>query len=192
MITQIDKQTLDFLAKKKLTFNQFCMCLMIYHQDVVGIIKYTNEIGFITGGTVMKPDKREVNELEDLIQRGYIRHSFVDKKDYFSLDNFSVTEKFTKGFLDRFDEYAEELWKLYPKEGMISNKTFPAKSVDYDEYKDKYIGILKGDITIHELNMERLRTYIKTHQYAEMGIIKYIGSRHWENLTDNARKIRLH
>lgn len=194
MITRIDSQTLDFLAKKKLTFNQFCMCLLVFHQDVAGILKYTNEIGYITGGTVLRADRKEVNELEDLINRGYIKHTFLDKSDYYSLDNFSVTEKFAKGFLDRFEEYAKELWALYPKEGMINNNTFTAKSVDYDEYKDKYTSILKEDIEIHKINIDRLRAYLKTHKYAEMGIMKYIGSRHWENLTDiaNERKIRLH
>lgn len=192
MITQIDEQTLDFLGKKRLTFNQFCMCLMIYHQDIKGIIKYTNEVGFITGGTVMKPDKTEVNELEDLLKRKYLKHTFIDKNDYYSLDNFSVTDAFSKGFLDGFDECAKELWTIYPKQGMQGNNIFPAKSIDYDEFKDKYIGILKSDITIHTTNIERLKTYLKSNTYAEMGLEKYIGSRHWENLADESRKIRLY
>jgi len=194
MITQIDKRTLDFLVKKKLTFNQFCMCLMIYHEDVAGIIKYTDQVGFLTGGTIIKPDGSKVNELNDLIKRGYLAHTIIDEREPYNLDNYTVTDKFIKGFLDRFDEYAKELWAEYPKEGKIGNHDpFPAKSVDFDEFKEKYIKILKEDIDEHEVNITRLREYKKQHQYAEMGIMKYIGSRHWQNLsTDGKPKIRLY
>lgn len=193
MITNIDKQTQDFLAKKKLTFNQFCMCLMIHHNDIVGIIKYTQEVGFLTGGTVVKPSGTEVKEFEDLIARGYIMYlGNEDRANRNELDYYKVTEKFTKGFLDNFEENARELWTTYPKEGKQGESTFVAKSVDYDEFKDKYIEIQKQDAAIHGLNMTRLKGYLKGNKYAQMGIMKYIGSRHWENLTDDSRKIRIH
>ncbi len=193
MITQIDKQTQDFLVKKKLTFNQFCMCLMIHNNDVSGIIRYTEEIGFLTGGTVVKPNGAEIKEFDDLIARGYIVYlGNSDRQNQNALDYYKVSEKFTKGFLDNFGDNARELWTTYPKEGKQGESTFTAKSVDYDEFADKYIEIQKQDASIHEINMTRLRTYLKGNKYAQMGIMKYIGSRHWENLTDDARKIRLH
>lgn len=182
MITEIDKDTLDFLAKRKLTFNQFCMCLMIHNKDYVGIIKYTAEIGFLTGGTVMRPNKTTVNELDDLISRGILKHDFVDKDDYYSLDNFTVTEKFTKGFLSALEDMAEELWRIYPPL-FISGEEKPSKAWDYEEFKDKYLLTIKNDRTVHA----KVIAQVKKLRYAKMNLKNFVGSRDWENTQDEQK-----
>lgn len=192
MITKIDEHTLDFLSKRKLTFNQFCICLLLYHQDVAAILKYTDTVGYLSGGTIKGKDGKQMNEMEDLIARGFIEHDNIEKDNWWSLDNFKVTEKFTKGFLDRFDAYASEIWHKYPKFLFINNEKIPAKAVDFDEFKEKYIKILEKDLSVHE---EALRCIelSKKGEYASMKLMNYIGSRHWENLKDaKQQKVRLH
>jgi hypothetical protein len=193
MITFIDKDTIDFLAKKKLTFNQFCMCLLIHQGDVAGILKYTAEVGFITGGTILKPDRTEVKELDDLLVRGYLKHDNIDKGDWYSLDNFTVTEKFTKNFLDQFDFKAKEFWDQYPVYMRINNEDKPyGRGVDYEEYKEKYIKILREDIHIHEKLMSIIQESKKKSKYAELKILNFIGSRPWENNAERTAKLRIH
>ena len=109
MLTRIDKETLDFMSKKKLSFNQFCICLLIHNRDVAGIIQYTDRIGFLGSGTKVNPDKTEVKEITDLINRGFLRHAGTDKQNYYSLDNFDVTEKFTGGLIINAQKAVDEL-----------------------------------------------------------------------------------
>lgn len=180
MITQIDKETLDFLCKKKITFNQFCMCLLIMHKDAVAIIRYTNEIGFITGGTYRTPKNKEINELKDLLDRGFLKHDNIDKNDYYSLDNFLITEKFSKNFGDHYKEAAKEFWDAYPIAFNIKGvRTETARAVDYDEFEQKYMEIIKGDFGEHKRAMEKLSNMDKN--YAQMKIMNFIGSKHWQN-----------
>lgn len=177
MITKIEKDTLDFLVKKKLTFNQFCICLMLYHKDYAGMMRYTDQIGYLTGGTVIKPDKKAVKEMDDLLERGFLVHENRDKNNYWDLDNFLLTEKFTKGFLDNLEEKAKEFFKAYPSNLLIQNNEVPAKVVAVEEFLLDYIKLLKTDITLHE----KIMLDIKGLRYAKMKISNYISSRQWEN-----------
>lgn len=191
MITSIDKETMAFLCKKQLTFNQFCMCLLIVQDDVAQIIQYSNEVGYLTGGTVMKPDQTIINELKDLIERGFLKFTFTDKSDRYSLDNYAVTEKFTKGFLDMFPVYVKELWDKYPDKIAFSegDKNI-AKAVNYEEYEEIYTKVLKKDISVHKQVMQAVG---RLGKYAPMKIDKFIQSRHYERVEEDGSKgIRLY
>jgi len=189
MITAIDKETLTFLGKKKLTFNQFAMCLLLYHKDVAGVIQYTAEVGYLTGGTILNTQGKEINELDDLIERGIVQYVFRDKSDAQSLDNYSVTEKFTKGFMDRYKDAAEEFWKQYPDTFFIQGEEKRiARAVDYDEYAEKYIKIITYDFNRHLIMMNNIKVQLQKSRYALMGIIKYITSRPYENQEENVTK----
>lgn len=192
MITYIDKDTIDFLGKKKLTFNQFCICLLLHEAQhdpqsgVAKVLQYTAEVGsFLTGGSVLRTDKTKVNELEDLLDRGFIRYAFIDKSDKHSLDNYSVTDKFTKGFLDRFKLYAKELWDAYPAKMHIGGETKDvAKVYIYEDFEEDYSKILKEDLNQHQEALRAVKELVKrTGGYAEINLRNYIGSRHWKNTT---------
>lgn len=193
MITVLDAKTLDFIAKKKLTFNQFCICLLLYHEDVAGILKYTNEVGFLGSGVSYKPDgKTKVHELDDLIDRGYLIDLKIDKNNPTALDNYRVSEKFTKDFLAD-DSTALELWNLYPRHLSIQGRDVPAKACDYEEFRDKYLKVIARNLELHSDIISKLQAYKRSHQYAEMTILKFVGSRHWENLNEQSKQgIRLH
>jgi hypothetical protein len=186
MITNIDKETIAFLCAKKITFNQFCICLMIHYEDLEGIIKYTAEIGYLTGGSVMKPNKKVVKELDDLLDRGFLSFKGQDRYD---LDNYEVTEKFTKGFLDTLNDKAKQLWNAYPAHILFGSDPKPvAKAVMYDDFEELYLKLLKQDVSVHETVMG----VVKKLTSAPMKIDKFVGSRHWENIQDVKRNIRIH
>ena len=184
MLTEIDKETLDFLCKKKLTFNQYCMCLMIYKQDHVSIIKYTNEIGYLTGGTVKKTDGKIVNELDDLLERGILKHDNIDKEDWYSLDNFTVTNKFLDNLFGNVTEMAEELWKAYPPL-LIQNEEKPSKAWDKEEFTEKYLRQIKNSRETHAIVMKRVKGFGK---YAPMNLKNFVGSNDWENSSATEEK----
>lgn len=192
MITKIDKETLDFLGKKKLTFNQFAMCLMLYYKDTAAVIQYTTEVGYLTGGTIINSKGHEINELDDLVERGIVKWTSKDKENPQALDNYSVTSKFTVGFMDRYQEAADEFWKQYPDTFFIQGEEKRiAKSMDYDEFEEEYIKIITVDFKRHELMMKDVEVQLTKSKYASVGILKYIKSRPYDNVDTNvARKSR--
>lgn len=192
MITSIDKETIDFLAKKKLTFNQFCMCLLVHYKDVASIIKYTNEVGFLTGGTVIKPNKKQVNELDDLVERGFIEYTFRRKDDKHHLDNYSVTEKFTKGFLDGFKEKIKQVWDMYPTYMIINNEEKPYGKSDFEAFSDQYTKLLKEDVSVHEKIVIDLTERLKQSKYAAVKLSNYISTRLWETKLDAKPQVRIY
>jgi hypothetical protein len=184
MITEIDKETIDFLGSKKLTFNQFCICLLLHEGNVAKIIQYTNEVGYLTGGTVLKPDRTVVNELDDLVARGFVKFAWINKGNKWDLDNYSVTEKFSKGFLDQYKIYAKELWEAYPKQMWIAGEAKDvAKVYDIEEFEKKYVRILKEDINVHQKVMDALRMLKAKSSYAPVKLENFLASRYWENIT---------
>lgn len=184
MITNIDDETLEFLMKKGLSFNQFCICLLVFHKNATAIIKYTAKIGYLANGSLLKPNgKTRVNELDDLVERGYLKlyREDLTGNERNALDNFLVTEKFTAGFLDDFKGKADEFYNTYPINILINNEPTPvAKIADVDQIKKDYIKLLKQDATIHDKVMKQLRGI----KYAKMKITNYLLSRYWEQTQD--------
>jgi hypothetical protein len=196
MITTIDKETLDFLGKKKLTFNQFCICLLLHEGDISKVIQYTAEVAYLTGGTVLTSETKKVNELDDLVAKGYVKFNWINKDDKWDLDNYAVTEKFTQDFLDKFKIYAKELWDLYPTDMWLNGepKTV-AKIYPYEDYEADYTKLLKTDISVHQKAVAPLKEWRKANPcYAPINLKNYIGVRYWEQLklqTDERPRPRL-
>jgi hypothetical protein len=189
MLYEIDKETIDFLCKHKITFNQFAICLLIYKKDTATIIRINEEIGVIGNYLIHKGvnsvgKKLFKTELDDLIDRGFITHVFVDKRDEYSLDNYIVNDKFKEGFLDEEGDMFEELWQAYPKMMYINGIEYPSKTGDYEELKEKYIRLIKNSKRRHKEVLSKLEIHKSLNRYAFMGIEKYIGSRQWENVED--------
>lgn len=188
MIYEIDKETIDVLCKKKLTPTQYFICLLIYHKDVQGVLKYTNETDIVLGDEVFWRGKEEVRALDDLITRGFLLNTGVDTRDQYAIDNFIVTDKFTSGFLIGVEEVFKELWETYPKHLLIDNEEKPAKAVDYEETENKYLRAIQFSITKHKEVISKLKAYNKINKYASMNFRNFIGSRHWEDMEDHDNK----
>lgn len=193
MLYEIDNETLDFLCENKLTLNQFAICLLVYKKDTATIIRISNEIGklgdyLIPNGVDEQGKKKYKKELIDLIDRGFIKLTFVDKDDRYALDNFEVTERFTKNFIKDEDIF-EEFWKEYPRFIFVNGLEYPAKSTDYEELKEKYIKAIKNSRRKHKEIIEKLKEFKSTNNYALMGIEKFVGSRQWDNLSENNKSL---
>ena len=171
MIKDLNKY-IDFLCKKRITANQFLMCYLIYKKDVKNIIKYVAEVGAFNK-----------EDIEDLIERDFILTTF---KGQYELDNFIVTPKFTDIILTDNDSAAEELWNAYPKWINIESqgKEVSARSCGLTKVEMLYSVAIKGDIILHKSILLAVRNYKRRNKYAEMGIDKFIESKHWELLLE--------
>lgn len=193
MLYEIDNETIDFLCEHKLTLNQFAICLLIHQKNTATIIRINNEIGvignyLIPNGVDLQGKKKYIKEIDDLINRNFIRLTFVDKEDKYALDNFEVTSKFTDDLHQESDIF-EELWQEYPRFIYVQGLEYPAKSTDYDELKEKYLKIIKNSKKKHKEIILKLKEFKINNPYAQMGIEKFVGSRQWESLTDNSKPI---
>ena len=144
--------------------------------------QYTHQVGYLTGGTFIDPNKKEVNEVEDLLHRGFIKHAGIDKKNYESIDNFIVTDKFIKDFLDIYKKAAKEIWDIYPTKLLIQGREVDSGRVmPYDEFEEHIKKILSTDFALHAVIMNHIRqTKAANGGYASVGITKYILSKQWE------------
>ncbi len=183
MIYSIDKETIDFICEKGLTINQFALCLLIYHKDIAGILKYTNEVGYL-GENIVINNGKKMTEIEDLLARGFLLNQGLDRKNEYALDNFIVTEKFTKSFLLWIEDAAQELWYAYPKFLLIGGEEKPTKVCDYDEFELKYLKIINNSYKKHQEILAKLKAFTSAHKYAIMNLMNFIGSRHWEDMPD--------
>jgi hypothetical protein len=180
MITKIDKETVQFICKHKLTFQQFCLCLLIYHKDVSSIIQINEEISVI--GDCMIPVtiggvKNYKHETNDLVDRGYLVNN--NPRGEYSLDYFALTPKFTKDFLVDLTEAPKEAWEAYPKRLLIDNKELTSKTCTYDEFASEYLRGINFNIKEHKKAMLHLELMKKKSKYASCGIKKWAGGRLW-------------
>jgi hypothetical protein len=171
--------------------------LLLHQRDIASIIQYTYEIGFLSGGTVIRPDRKKVNELQDLIDRNFLVHDLIDKEDIHSIENYVLTEKFLR-IIDvnaKYKQAAAEFWAKYPNIIHINGRdSATGKSVEYDDFVDKYTEILKKDFNLHKQIMEVLNKQVKASPYAQMGIMKYLGSKQWEGESNvqQQSQLRIH
>lgn len=193
MLYEIDNETIDFLCEHKLTLNQFAICLLIHKKDTATMIRINTEIGqignyLIPNGVDTQGKKRYIKEIDDLIDRNFLRLTFIDKENKYALDNFEVTSKFTDDFIQEIDIF-EELWQEYPKFIFVNGLEFPSKSTDYEELKEKYLRTIKNSKKKHKDIIVKLQQFKSTNTYAQMGIEKWIGSRQWENFTPELKNL---
>jgi len=190
MILELDKETIDFLCVNKLTFNQFAICLLIHKKDVATIIRVTEEIGKMGSCLIPLGKDKYKNEMDDLIDRGYIEHNSVDKRDYYAIDNFKVNKLFTKS-LDPLVSAPEEFFSLYPSKVVVNGVEYSARSCDFDEMGEKYLQAIKHSVQRHRDVISKLTAYRERNTYAQMNIMKFIGGREWENMEAQSKpKVR--
>jgi hypothetical protein len=189
MIFEIDRETVNFVSSKKITFNQFIICLLIYQRDAASIIQYTNDVGIIGDCLIPLGDGKYIREIEDLINRGFIK---TTKEGVYDLDYLIVTTKFSKGLFDELDVAAREAFELYPKYIRVNTQDFEAKACDFEDFAKKYLLAIGGSIKEHkDIVMPHIKALRKSG-YAKMKIMNYIGSKNWKGEKVNEPKSRIY
>lgn len=176
------KEYVDFLCDKDIDANEYLLCMLLYEKDDDLIEKFKERF------RIFEPDRDRYirSMLKHLIATGYVEDfNTKDENGYktYYLNMLMVTPRFTQEFIVDGKDAAEEFWTAYPK-WLFIDKQVPAKSMDYIEFQKMYEGIIHKSKKKHEQMMQIIENYKVSNQYAEMGIAKYLGSRHWENLED--------
>lgn len=184
MIYELDKETIDFICKHKITLNQFAICLLIHKKDGAAIIQLNTELGVIGDCMIpvgKKPDGKTKykKELVDLIEREFI--DIIYPNHGYEIDNLKVTAKFTDEFITPLSLAPEEFFNNYPKTIYVNGIEYPARSCDFEDMAKAYIKAIKGSIKKHKLIQVSLETDKQTSQYAKVNIMNYIGGRVWES-----------
>jgi hypothetical protein len=161
----------DFLAKAKITPNQYAFMAIMYEKKFSLIYQLKESTDVILG----------MEELEDLIDRDFI-HNW-NQHGLYQLDQFELTEK-AKTMFELKCEWAcaEAFIKAYPKWLYINGKQVPAQSCDLDELERQYYKkvVKRG---MHEEVMDQLAWAVKNHKIS-MGIEKWFQSRQWQALAE--------
>lgn len=177
MIAKIDKETVQFICKHRITFQQFALCLLIYHNDTASLIQIEEEIAHI-GDCLIPTGKGDYKqEITDLIERGYLINN--NKKNEYVLDLFVLTPKFTNDFLVDISQAPQEAWDKYPKNLLINNQEVTTKSCNYDEFVTMYLKAINWDIKQHKKALRDIELIKKQSKYAKVKIMNWAGGRLW-------------
>ena len=151
-----------------MTANQFLICYLLYHKDGKNIIRYANEV-----------KEFDRDDILYLIENDFI---LTTVKGIYEVDNFVVTHKFSELILIEGNTASLELFEVYPKWIFIDGKEWSARSCGLTKVEIMYPKVIKNDVVLHRTIIEIVKEYKKHNRYAEMGIEKFIDSRHWELL----------
>ena len=190
MLYELDKELVDFLCRKKLTFTQFSICLLVHRKDVATIIRMEEEVGKLGDNLIALGDGKYKTEIDDLLDRGYLITEKVNKKFDYHIDNLIVTQKFLHGFIDDKLDMAQEFWDTYPKNLMINGAAVPSTVCDYDEFTAKYLKAIKNSPRLHKEIIGKLQAAKEDYPYAIMSIMNFVGSRHWEQMNEQSAKVK--
>jgi hypothetical protein len=122
--------------------------------------------------------------LRDLQDKGLIEN--LNHKDesfmYYNADFLHVTPKFTEYLYVDPEQAALELWEIYPKWILIDGRRVSSRSnTSLEEVEDLYARMVKRDKRLHARVVDLIKAKYKSG-LAEMGLEKFINSRHWELL----------
>jgi hypothetical protein len=182
MIFEIDKETIDFICKHKITFGQYAICLLIQKGDASTLLRLQEEVGHIGDCMIPLGKGKYKNEIEDLEDRGFLENTFVDKQDYFALDNFKVTPMFTKGLHAILKDAPQQFFDIYPTKLVVNGIEYSARTCDFDEMEEKYLKAINHSVTKHKEVIEKMTNFRKHNTYATVNIMKFIGARAWDEL----------
>jgi len=178
MLLKIDSETVDFVCKHKITFNQLAICLFVLRKDVTSIIKIKHNVGYI--GDCLIPLTGEtathIQEMDDLVNRKFLIRKLYDKNEPYAFDTFDLNPGFKKEFRTP-EEIGEEFFNSYPKTIIVNGVELSARTCDFQEMIAAYFHAIKGGIRLHENIVNLLK---EKGGYATVGIMKYIGGRVWE------------
>lgn len=188
MIFSIDKETIDFLCKNKLTFTQYFICLLIHKQDTTTIIRLQKEVDIIGDCLIAQGNGKYKSEFTDLVDRGFIvRIRTAPKGEPNLLDDFALTNKFREDWVDFLTLAPQEFFDAYPQHVLVNGVNFPAKGCDFDEMSQKYLKAINNSVRKHKEVITKLKSL---GEYAPINIMKFIGGRMWETVEVSKAKSR--
>jgi len=161
-------QFVDFLAKHRITSDQFLFMFLIYREDYTSLYKYTEQV------KGLHPD-----EILDLVRRGYMVNENVSNQ-YFA-DSFHITEKFTSEVFEFARDAAAEFWEAYPAFIFVQGKRFSTKNVNKEDFYDDYTKKVGHSLRLHKKVMAALKYGIEVSAI-NMGIGKWFDSQQWTEL----------
>lgn len=184
MLNKIDKETIDFICKYKLTFTQLGICILIHQQDGAAIIKVNQEVGSIGDCLIEQANGKYKTELNDLINRGYITqiNTSPQLSNPYGFDNFRLVDFISRELMTPLEEAFQELIDNYPEKILVKGMEYPARACDFEELEKSYLKAIKNSVNKHKQVIARLIAYRERNDYAEVGITKFVGGRLWESL----------
>jgi hypothetical protein len=133
-----------------------------------------------------------ITMLKDLEEKGLIED--LNHKDeqymYYNADFLHVTPKFLEYIYVDPEQAALDLWESYPKWLMIDGKKMSSRSnTSLEEVENLYSKVIRRDKRLHGHVLQLMKENYQ-EGYAEMGLEKFINSRHWELLEENSKTHR--
>ena len=162
------KQFVAFLAKHRLSSDQFLFMYLIYRELYTELYTYTEQV------KGLHPE-----EIQDLIRRGYLKNENVSN-EYFA-DSFIVTEKFTSEIFKVAKEAALEFWNAYPPLLWVDGKRFSALAVDKEAFLEDYMEKIGFSRRLHSKVMKALN-YGKELNAVNIRIDRWYKAKSWEQL----------
>ena len=170
MFIDVDKYV-EFLHDNEINANQYLFCYLLATEDYDNITK------------VMRDNPLKIQEIDELIAYGRIMIRDWDKNDpRFKLRNVMITESFKKKLIIDTDDAAEELWKSYFDYGYWNDQRVPARDISPEELAVLYKKIIKNNQQEHERILNITKQFVKSREYAQRGLRKYVENRDWELL----------
>jgi hypothetical protein len=164
--------------------NQFhLLCLLAMkerNKTSADIEQYKSEYNF------HHPDGNRyiIEMIRDLEKKGLIEdlNARDEQYKYYNADLLMITPKFTRFLYEETSTMAEELWKVYPSWLWVNGKRASARSnTSLEEVEEIYSRVVKRDKRLHAKILRLVKSHYNSG-IAEMGIDKFIKSRHWELL----------
>lgn len=177
---KIDTKDLVFLLNKlNVSVSQFLFLLMIQERLYASLYSYEEKnAGF----------SRE--EINDLIEKGYITNVKSDKDNY--IDSYETTDKFRTEFFTRDESAAaEEFWEMFPPYLSIDGRKIPTKTVDKEKFLAGYSKKIGKYSMLHNKVMEAL-DHALNNGMISMGIEKWYLSEQWNEVLKGKTKAQTH
>lgn len=162
------KQFVEFLARHRLSSDQFLFMFLIYREDYISLYKYTEQVKGLMP-----------QEITDLVRRGYLVNE--NKADEYFADSFTVTEKFTAELYEDALDNAAKFWDAYPSYMYIDGKKVWIKTEDKEKFLEEYTKKVGYSHRLHKKVMAAL-VYAKQVNEIHMGIGKWFRSEQWKEI----------
>jgi hypothetical protein len=176
---------MDFLVRKRINANQFILTYFIYSVEIGEGHKYfklIKEYADAFGFKDMKTNKRALcspEEKEDLVKKKLLIR--LDDKEKAS--SYKATDEFKRHFITMY-EATQQFFAEYPGFALIKGKRIPlktAKIMPRDELRKLYMGIIKGDRSMHEEILKDVR-FAKEHNFINFNIGNFIENQYWNDI----------
>lgn len=173
MVLDEPKEFVKFLARHRLTSDQFLFMFLIYKEEYEALYQYTEQVKGLPPA-----------EINDLVRRGYMINE--NQRGQYFADGFIITDKFSSEVFSMIDKAAEEFWETYPLAIYVDGKRFSAKTADKADLCDRYNKKIGYSVRKHKKVMEALRYGIQ-HNLINMGIEKWFRSEQWKQLEEEMK-----